>query len=84
MSVGMYDWGSTHEISPTSTKQPASASPSRHLPAAPKHFSIFSLPWPYPSCPQAELEREFEEIKKQLEEDADREIEETKEKYEQK
>jgi hypothetical protein len=33
---------------------------------------------------QAELEREFEEIKKQLEEDADREIGETKEKYEQK
>jgi hypothetical protein len=32
---------------------------------------------------KAELEREFEEIKKQLEEDADREIEDIKEKYEQ-
>lgn len=30
-----------------------------------------------------ELEREFEEIKRQLEEDADREIEELKERYEQ-
>jgi hypothetical protein len=31
---------------------------------------------------KTELEREFEEIKRQLEEDADREIEELKEKYE--
>ncbi len=34
-------------------------------------------------CLQAHLEREFEEVKRQLEEDADREIEDMKDKYEQ-
>jgi len=34
-----------------------------------------------PQSEKVELEREFEEIKRQLEEDADREIEELKEKW---
>lgn len=48
------------------------------------HLLNLLCPSSSPQAEKAELEREFEEIKKQLEEDADREIEETKEKYEQK